>query len=127
MTQNINHAGAALMRRPDPMTLTVAPPADIYETPEAFVLAVDMPGAAREAMEVTIDGDALVIRAGVAPRHGAEASVLAREIHHTGYERMFTLGEGIDRASVDARFEHGVLTLKLLKSEKAKPRTVAIR
>ena len=127
MTNNNTTAGSALMRRPAPMDLKVAPVVDIYETPDAFVLTADMPGAAKEAMEVTIDGDSLVIRAGLARRLDDDAAPLAKEIHHTGYERSFTLGEGIDRSSVDARFELGVLTLKLLKSERAKPREVTIR
>lgn len=127
MNANHTNAGSAVMRRPAPMDLKVAPSVDIYETPDAFVITADMPGATKEGMEVTIEGDSLVIRASLAPRHPGTESMLAREIHHTGYERAFTLGGDIDRAGVDARFELGVLTLKLYKSDRAKPREIAIR
>jgi HSP20 family protein len=50
-----------------------------------------------------------------------------REIRTGAYERRFTLGEGIDRNNVDARYENGVLTVRLLKTEASKPKDIVIR
>ena len=42
-------------------------------------------------------------------------------------ERRFALGEGIDRKNVDARYENGVLAVRLLKTEALKPKEIVIK
>jgi len=44
----------------------VAPPVDIYETPDGLVVLADLPGVAKEALEVRVDHNVLTIR-GQAP------------------------------------------------------------
>jgi HSP20 family protein len=105
---------------------TVAPAADIYETPDSYVLSLDMPGARKEGISLTLDRGMLEVSAEVEPRREESATLLRREILTAGYHRSFTLGEGIDRESVDARFEDGVLTVKLFKSPEMKPREIRI-
>jgi HSP20 family protein len=104
----------------------VAPYADIYETPEAYVLRLDLPGARKEAVTLTMEKNVLEVSATVEPHHDKSFTVLHRELRITGYHRVFSLGEGIDRDSVDALFEDGVLTVKLFKTSETKPRTITI-
>ena len=104
----------------------VLPEADIFETPDAFVISLDMPGAAKESIAVTLEKGTLDVQASVQPVHGEKATLVYREIRTTGYHRAFTLGEGIDRKNIDAHYEEGVLTVKLLKSEELKPRQITI-
>ncbi len=103
------------------------PASDVSETGEAYLLHLDMPGAQKEAISVTVVDGMLVVRAPMTPIHGEGAAVLYREIRTGAYERRFTLGEGIDRNNVDARYENGVLALRLLKSEASKPKEIVIR
>lgn len=105
----------------------VAPFADIYETPDAYVLTLDMPGATKDAINVTLDKGVLTVKAGVKPYHRENATLLFREIQTTGYLRGFNLGEGIDKSNIDAHYEDGVLTLKLFKSEQLKPKEIPIK
>lgn len=105
----------------------VPPLADIYETPDAFVLMLDMPGASRDTMSVRLDKGTLFVKASVEKYHQENATILHSETLAPGYYRTFSIGEGIDIESVDAQFEHGVLTVKLLKSERIKPREISIR
>ncbi len=103
------------------------PLADIYETPDAFVLMLDMPGAQKENMRVRLERGSLTVTA-PAHRHFQEnATVLHEESRTPGYARTFSLGEGIDMQNVDAHFQDGVLTVKLLKNEELKPREISIR
>ena len=104
----------------------VAPRADIYHTPDAFVLVLDMPGANKEAIHVTVDQGSLVVDAALPSRNPGDATLLYNEITGAGYHRAFNLGEGVDHDHVDARFEQGVLTLKLYKREDQKPREITI-
>ncbi len=105
----------------------VAPLADIYETPEAYVLLLDMPGAAREKVSVRLEKSTLLVKAPVETLHGADAAMLHREHRTGGYERSFALGEDINPENIDAQFENGVLTIKLFKSERVRPREIKIR
>ncbi len=104
----------------------VTPEADIYETPDAYVVSLEIPGAAKDSIAVTLEKGCLEVQASVQPIHGENANLVYREIRTTGYHRAFTLGEGIDRDNIDARYEEGVLTVKLLKSAELKPRQITI-
>jgi len=104
----------------------IMPMADIYGTPDAFVLSMDMPGARKEEISLTLEKGLLHVSAASGRPHVADATYLRREIRATGYRRAFTLGEGIDRSNVQATFEEGVLTVKLYKSAEKLPRDIQI-
>jgi HSP20 family protein len=102
------------------------PAADVYETSEEFVLLLDLPGATREAITLTLEKGEMRVKAGVKQMHREGGSLLSNEMQGTGFFRAFSIGDGIDTGTVDAQFEHGVLTVKLLKSEDVKPRQIHI-
>jgi HSP20 family protein len=104
----------------------VTPCADIFETPEAYVVCLDMPGSPKETISLTMEKGILQVEAAVEPHHEETANVLYRELRTTSYHRAFTLGEGVDQSSVDAVFENGVLTVKLLKTPETKPKQITI-
>jgi len=103
------------------------PPADVAEEKDGYILTMDMPGARREAISVTVVGGTLAVKAPLVRTHAAGARMLYREIPRGSYERIFTLGDGIDRESIDAQYENGVLTVRLRKSEAVKPKEITIR
>lgn len=111
----------------DPWTRSVAPAADIYETGDAFVVLLDMPGATKETVAVSVDRGKLTVKGSAIGHHGPEAALLYREITGGAYLRTFTLGDGVDAGKIDALYEGGVLALKIFKSEAMKPRDIAIR
>ena len=119
--------GAALMRRPDADRVFVQPRADIYETRDAFVLIVDLPGTSRDALSVLVEKSSLIIRGRVERYHEQGATMLYNELHDADYARVFNLGEGIDRDNIDAWFDQGVLTVKLFKHASLQPREITIR
>ncbi len=116
----------SLMKTPSPVA-TVMPLADIYETPDAFVLMLDMPGASKEAISITMDESALVIKSDVESYAKEDAKLLFSEIAGVGYQRVFNISDGIDRNSVDAKYDNGVLTVKLFKKEELKPREIRVQ
>lgn len=105
----------------------VAPLADVHETPEAFLVQLDMPGTTREGITVSIERGELTVRGTVQPLHAEGSSPIYRELRPATYLRVFTIGRDVDAASVDAVYEQGVLTLKLLKREEVKPREIVVR
>jgi len=107
--------------------IVVLPLVDIRETPDAYLLDADMPGASKETISVLLEAGKILIKGSTQPSHPASARILVSEIQATDYARSFTLGDGINREAVDARYENGVLTVKLYKSEAAKPREITIQ
>lgn len=105
----------------------VTPSTDIFETPDAYVLMIDLPGAAKESISVTAENGTLSVKARVEPIHKENATLLFNELTSPTYYRVFNLADGIDRKSIDARYEDGVLTITLFKKEETKAREIEIR
>jgi HSP20 family protein len=104
----------------------VIPQADIYETPDAYVVSLDLPGSRKESISLTMEEGILQVNAPVEPLHPPAVRLLSRELRTTAYQRAFTIGEGIDRKNIDALFENGVLTVKLFKTPETKPKEIKI-
>ncbi|MDD2706587.1 MAG: Hsp20/alpha crystallin family protein [Verrucomicrobiae bacterium] len=106
-------------------TVFVAPPVNICETNDAILVEAEMPGVDKNGLEVSIDGDELVIhgKRDIKPESGEP---VWREIPLHHYRRVFSLGDHINRASIHASFENGILTLKLGKAEDVKPRKIEV-
>lgn len=103
------------------------PSTDVYETGEAYVIIVDMPGVAKDSIQVRLEKDLLMIKGAADTASQDRAGLVFSEIRRTGYARSFNLGEGIDRNSIEARYENGVLTIKLHKKEEMRPKEISIR
>ena len=111
---------------PDQEARLVTPAVDVYETADGYVLLIDLPGAAKDGIALWTDRDTLAVKAAVESPHPPGARLLLGEIGNPVYYRAFTLGAGVDRTSIDARYEQGVLAVKLQKREDQKPRSITI-
>jgi HSP20 family protein len=105
----------------------VVPAVDIVETPDTYVLRLDIPGASKETISVKLEGGALQVSASIADTAREGEAVLYSEMRGTGYEREFSLGNGIDRERVDAAYEDGVLAIALPKAEGARPKQIDVK
>ena len=103
----------------------LVPEVNIFESKDAYVLQAELPGVNKDTLDITLENNELTIvghRANTAPK----ATALWRESSPADYRRVFELDPAIDTAKIDARVEQGVLTLRLPKSERVKPRKVAV-
>lgn len=93
------------------------PALDISEDDKSYSVTVDMPGVAKEAVKVRVDGRRVHIETvaadAAAPSDGSR--LVYRERRAASYARSFSLPAEIDQGQSQARFEHGVLTLTLVK------------
>jgi HSP20 family molecular chaperone IbpA len=103
----------------------VAPPVDIYETRDGLVVLADLPGVAKEALDVRVDNNVLTIRGHA--RHAVQGDGTYREYELVNFFRQFELNEKVDQQRITADLKGGVLTLNLLKAEEAKPRQIEVR
>ncbi len=103
----------------------VAPPVDIYETRDGLVVLADLPGVAKEELEIRVDNNVLTIRGHA--RHAIPGDVTYREYELVNFFRQFELNDQVDQSRITADLKCGVLTLNLLKAEEVKPRQIEVR
>ncbi len=101
-------------------------PIDLYRDGDHYVLTADLPGVDPGSVDVDVDGQLLTVRAERTTRSTGDVKWLARERQGGAYLRQFTLGQGIDTASISANYENGVLSVVMPVSEQAKPRKVTV-
>ena len=102
------------------------PRVDIYETENELTLIADLPGVDSDGLDIDLRDDVLTIVGKVAPEEG-DHHYLLREYGVGNFYRQFTMSEVIDQEKITAQLTDGVLSLKLPKVEKAKPRKITIQ
>jgi len=103
------------------------PATDVYETEEALVLLAEMPGVAPDGLDVTVEDTVLVIRGDPATAADDEGDVLLKEFEVGPFYRAFQLPADYDTENIEASLGQGVLTLRLPKSERLKPRRIEVK
>jgi len=121
MTQTENRPAAETAQRVSFLT----PLANILETPDGYILEAEMPGVTKEGVEVLVENGELTLIGHRAPVE-MKGRELFRESRRFDYRRVFELDPSIDLGHVTAKIEQGVLRVHLPKSEKVKPRKIAI-
>ena len=103
------------------------PPVDIVETPEAVLVDVDLPGIDPQLVDVSIAGNMLTVRGKRPERVAAEGEVLHFAERARGdFQRSIPMPASVDADQVSARAEHGVLHVRLAKTERSKPRHIRV-
>ncbi len=103
----------------------ITPPVDIYETNEGLVVLADLPGVAKDNLDVRVDNNVLTIQAHSS--HVAPGEPLHREYQLIHFFRQFELSDKVNQAQISAELKHGVLTLQLPKAEEAKARQIEVQ
>ena len=100
-------------------------PVDIREDDENLYVDAELPGFRKEDVQVTLEKDRLKIRA----ERTADEFAGTRHLEERRFyrvDRRFTLPVDIDETQVEARFENGLLRLKLQKTAETQPRKIDI-
>lgn len=103
----------------------MAPAFDVFENKDELVLVSDLPGAQKNDVELHLHHGELTIQAKVSSKVEG-ATLMAGEFASRIYRRSFTIPVEIDSEHIVADFQRGVLTLRLPKTEAAKPKKIAI-
>jgi HSP20 family molecular chaperone IbpA len=103
------------------------PTADIYETPDALNVILEMPGVEKNNVDIQIKDGALRVegRLDLSKYRGLQPLYIEYNIGH--YARTFQLSNKIDQDKIAAEMKDGVLSLLLPKAEEAKPRTIRVK
>lgn len=104
------------------------PAADILESASGLTLLLDMPGLDAKAIQVKVENDVLTVQAERKAEPRAEGVNVRRQERVFGtFARSFALPDTVDATKVEAKYEHGVLTLTLPRREEAKPRVIEVK
>jgi HSP20 family protein len=103
---------------------TLLPATDIWETPEEIILKMDMPGVSKENLDIKVEGDMLKIHGKVEAQQSG--NLLYAEQQAGDFHREFSLSNDLNQDKINASIQAGILTVKIAKSEKVKPRKIQI-
>ncbi|MEI7447297.1 MAG: Hsp20/alpha crystallin family protein [Burkholderiales bacterium] len=102
---------------------------DVTEADGAYTVKADLPGVAKDAIHVEIDGNRVTLRAEIKRESEQKDGerVLRSERYYGAYARSFSLTDEIDDERASAKFENGVLELTLPKKAVAGARRLSIQ
>ena len=93
------------------------PAADVYQTPDGWVVKVELAGVSPEDIEIDIQGNVLSI-AGCRKDRSCAAGVSYQqmEITYSNFEKTLRFPSTIEGAVVEHEFENGLLIITLKKN-----------
>lgn len=103
----------------------VSPAVNILENKDGYVIEAEMPGVNKDGLEITVEGNELTIL-GRRAKNAFDGETLYRESGDADYRRSFELDPAIDANKIAARVEQGLLTIRLPKSEQARPHKIVV-
>jgi HSP20 family protein len=102
-----------------------APPVDIEETEDAWLIEAEIPGAKRHDVDIEVHENELQISGEIKERE--RKGILRRRTRRVGrFEYRVTLPTPIDQDSIDATLDEGVLTIRVPKPEAARRHRIEI-
>lgn len=109
--------GAAVLR----------PPVNIFEDADGITLEADMPGVAKDRLQVHADRDSLLIEGEMQLLMPEGMEALYADVRATRYSRSFALSRELDAENIDASLKDGVLRLRIPKRAEVRPRKIEVR
>ena len=101
--------------------------AEMHESTDDLTVALEAPGLSKEDFEVFVSGQSLIVRGSKsASEQRTQGHYLITERAYGRFERQFDLPVEVDDDQTKASYKHGVLTIEMKKSTKARPRVISI-
>ena len=100
------------------------PAADIYETESGFLLALDLPGIDRDALEIDVEDNRLIVKG---TRTIDETRQHRAERPRGKFLRSFSVPASVDQGKIGAEYKDGVLQIRLPKRSEQKPKKIDIK
>ncbi|MFW8637410.1 Hsp20/alpha crystallin family protein [Cribrihabitans pelagius] len=107
---------------------SIYPPVNFWAGEDSIVMTAELPGLSEDSIELTVQ-DSMISLRGEFTDHdtGEDIAWHRRERPKGKFSRSVELPFRIDADQVDARFEHGILTVEMQRPEDEKPKRISIR
>lgn len=104
------------------------PLVDITEDDKEYLIKVELPEVKREDVKVTVENGVLTI----CGQRRFEKEEKERKYHRVeraygSFTRSFSVPDDADESQVSAEFKDGLLSVRLTKSEKARPKSIEVK
>jgi HSP20 family molecular chaperone IbpA len=103
-----------------------SPYTDIYESSDAVVVTMEMPGVERAAIDITLEKNVLTVTGKIDSAKYDSAEPIYSEYNVGNFVRTFTVSTKIDSDKIAANVADGVLTVRLPKAAEAVARRISI-
>ena len=104
------------------------PRVDLAESENAYLVHLDVPGMKKEDLEVNFqDGSVTVSGTRNEQTVGEDANFDRVERRFGRFYRSFDLPKTVDSSKIEAKYEDGVLSIRIPKAEESKPKSVTIK
>ncbi len=104
------------------------PAVDIYETNDAVMIEVEVPGMSKDDIKITVEDNVLRIHGEKKlEREEKDRNYYVVERSYGTFERAFRLPDYVDSEKIKAKFENGVLTITLPKREEEKKKVIDVQ
>ena len=101
-----------------------APASDIYETESGYLIAMDLPGIDREALEIDVDDNRLIVKG---TRAIDDSKQHRTERPRGKFLRTFSVPGSVDQGKIGAEYKDGVLQIRLPKRSEQKAKRIDIK
>jgi HSP20 family protein len=104
------------------------PTTDIFETENALMVVMEMPGVVNEHADITIEDNVLTVTGRIDFSKYEKLQPVYTEYNIGHFQRSFSLApRSIDEHRITAEMKDGVLTLTLPKAERVKARKIELK
>lgn len=100
------------------------PASDIYETDSSYLIAMDLPGIDRAALEIDVEDSRLVVKG---TREISESKQHRTERPRGRFVRTFSVPASVEQGKIGAEYKDGVLKIRLPKRTEQKPKKIDIK
>ena len=101
-------------------------PMDVYRKGDEFIVELDVPGVEPSSIDMTVERNMLTVSGEVHPRHDDVDEVIVCERPHARFRRQVYLGEDLDTDNIQARYENGVLSIRIPVREQQRARRIEV-
>lgn len=101
-------------------------PVDIRVADDEYLIEAFLPGVSADDLDIQIESNVVTLKGELSIEHNEEDRYLLQERPSGTFQRSIELPDDVDADNVEAELKNGVLTVRLPKSELAKPRKIKI-
>ena len=113
--------------RPRSGTSQAQVPLNLYETEHEYVVELGVPGLKPENFEVTMQHNALLIQGRIEAQHQEGVRYHILEQPSGNFSRSVQFPTAVDVGKAQANLINGILTVRIPKSEAAKPKRITVK
>ncbi|MFC1816151.1 Hsp20/alpha crystallin family protein [Thermodesulfobacteriota bacterium] len=103
-----------------------APPVDISETEDSFIVYAELPGIETKDIDLSISGNFLTIKGRKKREESKDKHHCCAERYYGSFQRIFQLPKSVKVKTANATFNKGILKIILPKVDEVKTKIIKI-